>query len=238
MYRPFGEHTSARLFSGRQLTKATNGPRIRLRDDFSFTGCNDDAIASSSLMLSPVVAQTSNRTPRTRRQPPAGAGGTTPPHVGRSGSARCLRERQRVRTPLERPRGLPGDGAGHHAEELASIRQARSADGCRVAGRARAWPRDWWLQNLDLSKRSRRGSSSIRGWKNSRVTPEAQKRIQAAGRVRSSFVGGPFDGPEDSQFPRAMHHAQCARLHDPVMYGNSYEIYRPPLRRHHLRNHP
>ena len=60
------------------------------------------------------------------------------------------------------------------------------------------------------------------------LTPEGQRRAQAAGRVRSSFVGGPFDGPEDfSLLDRCISRSVPGSM-IPVMYGNVYQIVQTP----------
>jgi hypothetical protein len=60
------------------------------------------------------------------------------------------------------------------------------------------------------------------------VTPEAQRRAQAAGRVRSSFVGGPFDGPEDVGLLERCISRSVPGSMIPVMYGNNYQIVQTP----------
>ena len=66
-------------------------------------------------------------------------------------------------------------------------------------------PDYWWLENLDLSKRASRGS--VVDPPDGRIpslTPEAQQRA-APVRSASSFVGGPFNGPEGLRPARALH---------------------------------
>src|SRR5947207_1532985 len=60
------------------------------------------------------------------------------------------------------------------------------------------------------------------------VTAEAQRRAQAAGRVRSSFVGGPFDGPEDVGLLERCISRSVPGSMIPVMYGNNYQIVQTP----------
>ena len=93
-------------------------------------------------------------------------------------------------------------------------------------GRVRG-PDAWWVQNLDVAR-------SRQAWlvvdppdgKIPALTPEGQRR--AARRVRSSFVGGPFDGPEDfSLLDRCISRSVPGSM-IPVMYGNTYQIVQAP----------
>src|SRR2546426_11984416 len=101
-------------------------------------------------------------------------------------------------TPLERPAEFDGKRASDltpadiaEVRRLAQQRMIDALPGGRVRG-----PDDWWLQNLDLSKRSRPWSVvDPPDGKIPPLTPAGARR--ASGRVRSSFLGGPFDGPED-----------------------------------------
>src|SRR4029079_3600156 len=66
--------------------------------------------------------------------------------------------------------------------------------GALPGGRVRG-PDEWWIQNLDLSKRSQ--PWLIIAPPDGHIpplTPEAQKRPPFA---RGSFVGGPFNSPAD-----------------------------------------
>jgi hypothetical protein len=58
------------------------------------------------------------------------------------------------------------------------------------------------------------------------LTPDGQKR--AAGRVRSSFVGGPFNGPEDLNFLERCISRSIPGSMIPVMYGNNYQFVQAP----------
>jgi hypothetical protein len=60
------------------------------------------------------------------------------------------------------------------------------------------------------------------------LTPDGQMRARAAGRVRSSFAGGPFDSPEDfSLLDRCISRSVPGSM-IPVMYGNTYQIVQTP----------
>jgi len=132
-------------------------------------------------------------------------------------------------TPLERPAEFEGKRAGDltpteiaEGRRLAQQRMINALPGGRVRG-----PDDWWLQNLDLSKRSRLWS--IVDPPDGRIPPLTPAGAQrASGRVRSSFVGGPFDGPEDfSLLDRCISRSVPGSM-IPVMYGNDYQILQAP----------
>src|SRR5215471_9176648 len=93
-------------------------------------------------------------------------------------------------TPLERPDELAGKTlADITPAEFAEIRKHATEKMIAALAPGPRGPDQWWLENLDLTKRSQ-------PWlvidppdgKIPALTPEAQKR--GAGRVRSSFVGG------------------------------------------------
>jgi hypothetical protein len=129
-------------------------------------------------------------------------------------------------TPLERP----DEFKGRRREEIRDAEfKGRAYDQAvrgLLGGNVRG-PDEWWLQNLDLAKRSQ-------PWlvvdpadgKIPPLTAEGQKR--ASGRVRSSFVGGPFDGPQDlNPLERCITRGIPGSM-IPVMYGNSYQIVQTP----------
>ena len=134
-------------------------------------------------------------------------------------------------TPLERPDQFAGRRLEDiKGEELANIRRAQlqqvidALPGGRVRG-----PDTWWVQNLNVGKGGQ-------AWmvvdppdgKIPALTPEGQMRARAAGRVRSSFAGGPFDGPEDfSLLDRCISRSVPGSM-IPVMYGNTYQIVQTP----------
>jgi hypothetical protein len=101
-------------------------------------------------------------------------------------------------TPLERPDRFAGRRLEDiQGQELAEVRRAQleSVIDALPGGRVRG-PDAWWVQNLNVA-------NSRQAWlvidppdgKIPALTADGQRR--AARRVRSSFVGGPFDGPED-----------------------------------------
>ena len=132
-------------------------------------------------------------------------------------------------TPLERPEAFAGRRLEDlSAEELTRLRASATKDmiAALPGGRVRG-PDDWWLQNLDVSKRNQ-------PWlivdppdgRLPALTADGQAR--AAQRVRSSFVGGPFNGPEDlNPLERCISRGVPGSM-IPVMYGNNYEIVQTP----------
>jgi len=132
-------------------------------------------------------------------------------------------------TPLERPDRFAGRRLEDiRGEELVNVRRAQleavidALPGGRVRG-----PDAWWVQNLNVA-------NSRQAWlvvdppdgKIPALTPDGQRR--AARRVRSSFVGGPFDGPEDfSLLDRCISRSVPGSM-IPVMYGNTYQIVQAP----------
>jgi hypothetical protein len=129
-------------------------------------------------------------------------------------------------TPLERPDEFKGRSRDEITDAEFKGRAYDQAVRGLLGGDVRG-PDDWWLQNLDLAKRSQ-------PWlivdppdgKLPALTPEGRKR--ASGRVRSSFVGGPFDGPQDfNPLERCITRGVPGSM-IPVMYGNSYQIVQAP----------
>ena len=134
-------------------------------------------------------------------------------------------------TPLERPDRFAGrrleDIKGQELVEIRRMQLQQLIDGL-PGGRVRG-PDAWWVQNLNLGKGGQ-------AWmvidppdgKIPALTPEAQQRALAAGRVRSSFAGGPFDGPQDfSLLDRCISRSVPGSM-IPVMYGNTYQIVQTP----------
>jgi hypothetical protein len=132
-------------------------------------------------------------------------------------------------TPLERPDAFAGRRLEDvSADELVRVRASAEAEmiAALPGGRVRG-PDDWWLQNLDVSKRNQ--VWLIVDPPDGRVpalTAEGQKR--AAERVRSSFVGGPFNGPEDLNYLERCISRSVPGSMIPVMYGNNYRIVQTP----------
>jgi hypothetical protein len=132
-------------------------------------------------------------------------------------------------TPLERPDSFAGRTLDDLTpEELARVRSAAEREmlAALPGGRVRG-PDDWWLQNIDVSKRSQ--PWLVVDPADGRIpplTPGGQRR--AAERVRSSFVGGPFDGPRDLNFLERCISRSVPGSMIPVMYGNNYQILQAP----------
>jgi hypothetical protein len=131
-------------------------------------------------------------------------------------------------TPLERPAEFEGQTlADITPEQFAEIRRHAQEKMVAALAPGPRGPDSWWLENLDLTKRSQ-------PWlivdppdgKIPALTAEAQRR--AGGRVRSSFVGGPFDGPQDfNPLERCISRGLPGSM-IPVMYGNVYQIVQSP----------
>jgi hypothetical protein len=131
-------------------------------------------------------------------------------------------------TPLERPQEFDGKTlANITPAEMTAMR--KSAQERMVAalpgGRVRG-PDDWWLQNLDLSQRSQ--PWLIVDPPDGHIpplTPEGRARTASA---RGSFIGGPFNGPEDfSMLDRCITRGVPGSM-IPVMYDNVYDIVQAP----------
>lgn len=133
--------------------------------------------------------------------------------------------------PLERPDQFAGRRVEDiKGEELAAVRRAQLQGVIDVlpGGRVRG-PDGWWVQNLNFGKGGQ-------AWmvvdppdgKIPALTPEGQRRAQGPGRQRSSFQGGPFNGPEDfGLLDRCISRSVPGSM-IPVMYGNDYEIVQTP----------
>ena len=131
-------------------------------------------------------------------------------------------------TPLERPREFEGKTlADVTSGEMARVRASAlqqmvtALPGGRVRG-----PDEWWIQNLDLSKRSQ--PWLIVDPPDGHIPPltaEAQKRPPFA---RGSFVGGPFNSAADfSLLDRCITRGVPGSM-IPVMYSNVYDIVQAP----------
>jgi hypothetical protein len=134
-------------------------------------------------------------------------------------------------TPLERPDRFAGRRLEDiKGEELANVRRAQLQQVIDVlpGGRVRG-PDGWWVQNLNFGKGGQ-------AWmvidppdgKIPALTTEGRQRAQGPGRARSSFLGGPFDGPEDlGLLDRCISRGIPGSM-IPVMYGNEYEFMQTP----------
>ena len=134
-------------------------------------------------------------------------------------------------TPLERPERF----AGRRLEdikgaELAEVRRTalQQVIDALPGGRVRG-PDGWWVQNLTMGKGGQ--AWLVMDPPDGRIpalTPEAQERARQAGRVRSSFAGGPFNGPEDlGLLDRCISRSVPGSM-IPVMYGNTYDFVQTP----------
>ena len=134
-------------------------------------------------------------------------------------------------TPLERPERFAGRRLEDiKGDELAEVRRAQLQgviDGL-PGGRVRG-PDGWWVQNLKFGKGGRAWMvEDPPDGKIPALTPEAQQRARGPGRQRSSFAGGPFDGPEDfGLLDRCISRSVPGSM-IPVMYGNTYQFLQTP----------
>jgi hypothetical protein len=131
-------------------------------------------------------------------------------------------------TPLERPGEFDGKTlADVTSDEMARVRASalQQMVSALPGGRVRG-PDEWWIQNLDLSKRSQ--PWLIVDPPDGHIPPltaEAQKRPPFA---RGSFVGGPFNSPADfSLLDRCITRSVPGSM-IPVMYSNVYDIVQAP----------
>jgi len=92
-------------------------------------------------------------------------------------------------------------------------------------GRVRG-PDDWWLQNLDLSQRSQ--PWLIVDPPDGHIPSLTAEGRARAAQARGSFIGGPFNGPEDfSMLDRCITRGVPGSM-IPVMYDNVYDFVQAP----------
>lgn len=130
-------------------------------------------------------------------------------------------------TPLERPDRYTGRRLEDLSpDDLADMRrtaQQQAIDGLAPGPRG---PDYWWLENLDLSKRAQPWSVvDPPDGRIPAVTPQGRARAQ---RVRSSFLGGPFNAPEDLGLLERCISRGIPGSMIPVMYGNTYQFVQAP----------
>jgi hypothetical protein len=132
-------------------------------------------------------------------------------------------------TPLERPAAFKGRRLDELSpEDLADAR--RVAEQQAIAGLAPGprGPDYWWLENLDLAQRARPwlvvdpADGAIPA-----LTPEGLRRLKT-NPPRSSFLGGPFNGPQDLGLLERCITRGVPGSMIPVMYGNTYQILQAP----------
>jgi hypothetical protein len=190
------------------------------------------ALRIAAVVLTAVVLhgpQTTYSAPQGK--PPAAASKTwTPPRTpwGDPDLQGVFANDNEYATPLERPQEFAGRTlADITPDEMARVRAAAqqrmiaALPGGRVRG-----PDEWWIENLDLSKRSQ--PWLVVDPPDGRIpalTADAQKRPPFA---RGSFVGGPFNSAQDfSLLDRCISRSVPGSM-IPVMYGNVYEIVQAP----------
>jgi hypothetical protein len=132
-------------------------------------------------------------------------------------------------TPLERPAQFAGRRLEEiKGPELAEIRRAQLAQVIETlpGGRVRG-PDGWWVQNLHQGKGGQ--AWMVVDPPDGRIPPLTPEAIaRGAGPARSSFLGGPFAGPEDlGLLDRCISRSVPGSM-IPVMYGNNYEFIQVP----------
>jgi len=130
-------------------------------------------------------------------------------------------------TPLERPAEFEGksltDITGRELDEVR--KQATEKMIANLAPGPRG-PDLWWLENLDLTKRSQ--PWLIVDPPNGHIPPLTADGARRSGRARSSFRGGPFNSPADfGTLDRCITRGLPGSM-IPVMYGNVYDIVQSP----------
>jgi hypothetical protein len=132
-------------------------------------------------------------------------------------------------TPLERPAQFSGRRLEEiKGQELADVRRAQLAQVIEAlpGGRVRG-PDGWWVQDL----RAEKGGQAwmVIDPPDGRIPPlTAEAAARGAGPARSSFLGGPFAGPEDlGLLDRCISRSVPGSM-IPVMYGNNYEFIQVP----------
>ena len=131
-------------------------------------------------------------------------------------------------TPLERPARFAGRTLEDITDkELAQIREGAEQEAIAGLAPGPRGPDYWWLENLKLSKRAQ--AWSVVDPPDGRIpalTPAAKAR--GAGPARTSFAGGPFNGPADlGMLERCISRGVPGSM-IPVMYGNNYQIVQTP----------
>jgi len=131
-------------------------------------------------------------------------------------------------TPLERPARFAGRTLDDITDkEIAQIREGAEQEAVAGLAPGPRGPDYWWLENLNLSKRAQ--AWSVVDPADGRIpalTPGAKAR--GAGPARTSFAGGPFNGPTDfGMLERCISRGVPGSM-IPVMYGNNYQIVQTP----------
>jgi hypothetical protein len=131
-------------------------------------------------------------------------------------------------TPLERPAEFAGKTlADITPEQLAEVRRQATEKMIAALAPGPRGPDIWWLENLDLTKRSQ--PWLVVDPPEGTIPPlTAEARARGAGPARSSFAGGPFNSPKDfGSLDRCISRGLPGSM-IPVMYGNTYGIFQSP----------
>ncbi|HEX7235627.1 MAG TPA: hypothetical protein VF405_01620 [Gammaproteobacteria bacterium] len=131
-------------------------------------------------------------------------------------------------TPLERPAEFAGKTINDITpEDLAAVRKQATEKMIAALAPGPRGPDVWWLENLDLTKRSQ--PWLVIDPPDGKIPPlTAEARARGAGPQRSSFAGGPFNSPKDfGPLDRCISRGLPGSM-IPVMYGNVYGIFQSP----------
>ncbi len=131
-------------------------------------------------------------------------------------------------TPLERPDEFAGKTISDLTpEELAEMRRSATEKMVAQLAPGPRGPDLWWLENLDLTKRSQ--PWLVIDPPDGKIPPlTAEAKARGAGPGRSSFRGGPFNSPKDfGPLDRCISRGLPGSM-IPVMYGNVYGIFQSP----------
>jgi hypothetical protein len=131
-------------------------------------------------------------------------------------------------TPLERPDRFQGRRLEDiTVAEMAQIRQAAEQEAIAGLAPGPRGPDYWWLENLNLARRSQ--AWSVVDPPDGRIPPlTAAARARGAGPPRTSFMGGPFNSHEDLGLLERCITRSVPGSMIPVMYGNNYQIVQTP----------
>jgi len=131
-------------------------------------------------------------------------------------------------TPLERPARFAGRTLEEITDkEIAQIREGAEQEAIAGLAPGPRGPDYWWLENLNLSKRAQ--AWSVVDPADGRIPAlTAAAKARGAGPARTSFAGGPFNGPADlGMLERCISRGVPGSM-IPVMYGNNYQIVQTP----------